>query len=125
VHFSKVGFDRSLSLSLPLTFPHVARMADNHPAAATLPGTPMLSRTTLAAFVVLVSQTGCVVVGEPVPMPAPVPGQPALAIPPGHMPPPGQCRIWFPGRPPGQQPPPGECRELQYRVPPDAVLVRG
>ena len=63
MHFSKVGFDRSLYLSLPLTFPHVARMADNHAAAATLPGTPMLSRTALAAFVVLVSQTGCVVVG--------------------------------------------------------------
>jgi len=26
-------------------------------------------------------------------------------IPPGHMPPPGKCRIWYPNRPPGQQPP--------------------
>lgn len=49
----------------------------------------------------------------------------AFDIPPGHMPPPGQCRIWFPGVPPGQQPPPGDCRELRYQVPPDAYLVYG
>lgn len=49
----------------------------------------------------------------------------AVEVPPGHMPPPGACRIWFPGRPPGQQPPPGDCFELQRQVPPGAVLVRG
>jgi hypothetical protein len=32
-----------------------------------------------------------------------------LHIPPGHLPPPGQCRVWYPGRPPGQQPPPTSC----------------
>ena len=47
------------------------------------------------------------------------------AIPPGHMPPPGKCRIWYPDRPPGQQPPPGDCDDLYYRVPPGAVLVEG
>jgi len=47
------------------------------------------------------------------------------AIPPGHMPPPGKCRIWYPDRPPGQQPPPGDCGELEYRVPPGAWLIRG
>ncbi len=26
-----------------------------------------------------------------------------LGIPPGHLPPPGQCRVWVPGTPPGQQ----------------------
>jgi hypothetical protein len=46
-------------------------------------------------------------------------------IPPGHMPPPGKCRIWFPGRPPGQQPPVGDCWELKQRVPPGAWLIRG
>jgi hypothetical protein len=30
-------------------------------------------------------------------------------IPPGHLPPPGECRVWLPGRPPGHQPPPGRC----------------
>jgi len=46
-------------------------------------------------------------------------------IPPGHMPPPGQCRIWIPGEPPGQQPPPGDCMELRRAVPPGAWLIRG
>ena len=46
-------------------------------------------------------------------------------IPKGHMPPPGECRIWYPDRPPGQQAPPGNCRELRYHVPPGAYLIKG
>lgn len=46
-------------------------------------------------------------------------------IPPGHMPPPGKCRIWYPDLPPGQQPPPGDCRELERHVPPGAWLIEG
>jgi hypothetical protein len=45
-----------------------------------------------------------------------------IGIPPGHRPPPGSCRVWYPGVPPGQQPPPGPCNA---RVPDGAVLVRG
>jgi hypothetical protein len=45
-----------------------------------------------------------------------------LGIPPGHLPPPGACRVWYPGRPPGHQPRPGPCN---VPVPPGAVLVRG
>ena len=44
-------------------------------------------------------------------------------IPPGHMPPPGMCRIWIPGRPPGHQPAPGSCRVLSREVPPGAYLI--
>jgi hypothetical protein len=29
-----------------------------------------------------------------------------LGVPPGHLPKPGQCRVWIPGAPPGQQPRP-------------------
>ena len=46
-------------------------------------------------------------------------------VPPGHLPPPGECRIWYPGDPPGQQPPPGPCDDLVRRVPPGAWLVYG
>lgn len=52
-------------------------------------------------------------------------GRAHVNVPPGHLPPPGECRIWFPDRPPGHQPPPGDCRELSRRVPPGAVLVEG
>jgi surface antigen len=46
-------------------------------------------------------------------------------VPPGHMPPPGKCRIWFPGRPPGHQPPAGDCWDLERRVPRGAWLIHG
>ncbi|RDD63326.1 hypothetical protein DRB17_02440 [Ferruginivarius sediminum] len=61
---------------------------------------------------------GCAVYGAPYRPHAP-------KVPPGHMPPPGECRIWFPDRPPGQQPPPGPCHYLEYQVPPGAYLIRG
>lgn len=46
-------------------------------------------------------------------------------VPSGHLPPPGECRIWYPDRPDGQQPLPGDCNELRYQVPPGAQLIRG
>lgn len=44
-------------------------------------------------------------------------------IPPGHYPPPGECRVWYAGRPPGQQPPPYPCGRLEGRVPLGAWLL--
>jgi hypothetical protein len=44
-------------------------------------------------------------------------------VPPGHLPPAGKCRIWFPDRPPGHQPPSGDCRALSRQVPPGARLL--
>ena len=32
-----------------------------------------------------------------------------LRTPPGHLPPPGECRVWRPGVPAGHQPPPFKC----------------
>ncbi len=46
-----------------------------------------------------------------------------LGIPPGHLPPPGQCRIWVPGDPPGHQPKAGACSNLERQVPSGAWLV--
>ena len=48
----------------------------------------------------------------------------SFVIPPGHFPPPGACRIWYPEVPPGRQPPPGDCDVLRGQVPAGAVLVR-
>lgn len=50
-------------------------------------------------------------------------GPRSLRVPPGHYPPPGQCRVWHPGRPPGQQPPPANCASLAGRVPAGAFLL--
>ncbi|UCD80110.1 MAG: hypothetical protein JSW26_01360 [Desulfobacterales bacterium] len=49
----------------------------------------------------------------------------AYNIPPEYMPPPGKCRIWFPGRPPEYQPPPGECADLERQLPLNTWLLRG
>ena len=49
-----------------------------------------------------------------------------FGIPPGHLPPPGQCRVWIPGEPPGKQKKKyasGECDTVSRQVPPGAWLV--
>jgi hypothetical protein len=81
-----------------------------------------IMRSLLGRALLAVALAGCGVAVEPGPVY--VPGPPPK-VPPGHLPPPGSCRIWFPDRPPGHQPPPGPCEELQYRVPPGAYLIRG
>lgn len=84
----------------------------------------MTSRYFLSLLlIVMVSLSGCAgvaVVGGP-----PHEHPQAFEVPPGHLPPPGQCRVWYPDRPPGQQPPPGDCHALRYQVPSGAHLVRG
>ncbi|HEX7091957.1 MAG TPA: hypothetical protein VF192_17705 [Longimicrobiales bacterium] len=66
---------------------------------------------------------GCsrhVVVARPAPDAIVVNGSRAaprsVRVPPGHYPPPGQCRLWYAGRPPGHQPPPVPCERLRGRV---------
>lgn len=48
-----------------------------------------------------------------------------LHVPPGHLPAPGKCRVWYLDRPPGHQPAPGDCRELSDRLPRGAILIEG
>jgi hypothetical protein len=47
-----------------------------------------------------------------------------LEIPPGQLPPPGECRVWRPGVPPGQQPPPGPCDAVSAELTPGDWLIR-
>lgn len=103
----------------------------------------MERRTALIGLWVLLTVAGCdrvVVIEEPLPgeYPPPPTGKRgpsvayestglypvALHIPPGHLPPPGSCRVWYPERPPGHQPPPGNCADLSRRVPLGAWLIR-
>ncbi len=44
-------------------------------------------------------------------------------VPPGHYPPPGECRLWHNGRPPGHQPPPAPCGSLIGHVPAGAFVL--
>jgi hypothetical protein len=48
-------------------------------------------------------------------------------IPPGHLPPPGECRVWYYGTPPGQQPPLTDCRTAEATASrdPSARVVYG
>ncbi|MES2640218.1 MAG: hypothetical protein V4850_12065 [Myxococcota bacterium] len=46
----------------------------------------------------------------------------AHGVPPGHLPPAGSCRIWYPGVPPGHQPPPTSCA-VAYREAPRGAWV--
>ena len=46
-------------------------------------------------------------------------------VPPGHYPPPGECRLWYLGRPPGQQPPPAPCGSLSGSVPLGTFILYG
>lgn len=49
----------------------------------------------------------------------------SLHIPPGHLPPPGSCKVWYPGKPPGHQPPPTSCgAALSHAEPGTWILYR-
>ena len=71
----------------------------------------------LVSAIVTIAGSACVrpvVVSTAAPSRAVVVTQPrALKVPPGHFPPPGRCRLWYPGRPPGKQPPATHCSELR------------
>lgn len=46
-----------------------------------------------------------------------------LGIPKGHLPPPGECKVWIPGLPPGQQGPPESCSSAFRNAPLGAWVI--
>jgi hypothetical protein len=46
-----------------------------------------------------------------------------LGIPPGHLPPPGSCRVWIPGKPPGHQAKAGPCEAVSRSAPAGSWIV--
>lgn len=46
-----------------------------------------------------------------------------LNVPSGQLPPPGECKLWYPERPAGQQPPPEPCADLIATAPTDTVVI--
>ena len=46
-----------------------------------------------------------------------------LHIPPGHLPPPGACRVWYPNKPPGHQPAPIDCPTAGAVAPPGTWVI--
>jgi len=52
-------------------------------------------------------------------------GQANKAVPPGHRPPAGMCRIWIDGVPPGHQPAPTDCETAVRNQPPNSQIIWG
>ncbi len=85
----------------------------------------------LAVIAVAVTAlAGCATAPPPRPGSAGRPGSKVVdtlkvrGIPPGQLPRPGRCRIWYPGRPPGQQPPARTCDAVAATdVPAEAWLL--
>ena len=46
-----------------------------------------------------------------------------LGIPPGHLPAPGMCRLWVPGKPPGHQARPRSCDGIERTAPAGSWIV--
>jgi hypothetical protein len=47
----------------------------------------------------------------------------SLGIPPGHLPLPGQCRVWLPGEPPGHQPRARSCARIEGTAPAGSWII--
>ena len=95
----------------------------------------MGSTRMLAPALVLLAAVACSSVStttksKPAPAPAPAPAQKqgkstaaTLGIPPGHLPPPGQCRVWMPGEPPGHQAKARSCANIERSAPAGSWIV--
>src|SRR5262249_41636834 len=105
------------------------------PVAAPPPPAPVVVQAPPPPVVVQAPPPPVVVQAPPPPTVVVVPSPPPpesvvvveprqIHVPPGHYPPRGFCRLWYPGRPPGHQPPPMACSQLTGR-PGAFVLYNG
>ena len=85
--------------------------------------------TMAAAAMAILAATACkpVLVEQPAPQRSEARRSPStaatLGIPPGHLPPPGQCRVWRPGTPPGHQAKPRSCTNIERTAPAGSLIV--
>lgn len=47
-----------------------------------------------------------------------------LGVPPGHLPAPGMCRVWLPGRAPGHQPGARSCAKVESVAPAGSWILQ-
>ncbi len=92
----------------------------------------MRSTRMLAPALVLLAAMACssatTTKSQPAPAPAPAKNQgkssaSKLGIPPGHLPPPGQCRVWIPGEPPGHQAKARSCANIEASAPAGSRII--
>ena len=93
----------------------------------------MRSARLLVPCTMLLAATACSTAPSPntnAPAPAPAPAASrgpstaaTLKIPPGQLPPPGQCRVWVEGLPPGKQPKARTCSGIEDSAPPSSWVV--
>jgi len=91
----------------------------------------MRSARLLVPCTMLLAATACSTVTSPntnAPAPAPAASRgpstaATLKIPPGQLPPPGQCRVWVDGLPPGKQPKARTCSGIEDSAPPSSFVV--
>ncbi len=85
--------------------------------------------TIAAAAMAILAAAGCKPVlhqspAQPEPAPRRGPSTAAtLGIPPGHLPSPGMCRVWVPGKPPGHQAKAKSCSNIERSAPAGSWIV--
>ncbi len=78
--------------------------------------------TALVPCLTAIALGACTSSSEP-PATQPKPTAAALGIPPGQLPPVGQCRVWIPGKPPGHQAKARSCDGIEQVAPAGSWIV--
>jgi len=85
--------------------------------------------TMVAAAMAILAAAACKpVLSRPPAQPEPAPRRgpstaATLGIPPGHLPSPGLCRVWVPGKPPGHQAKARSCSNIERSAPAGSWIV--